>query len=69
MNNNSDLTNETLPKQKCGNCEHDIMIYRHVLSPESLIFHDKNGVLTRSCVCGCKCPKARGYKGNSEVLK
>lgn len=59
MSNNSDLANETLlsPKQKCGNCGHDIMIYGHVLSSELLIFHDKNGVFSRSCRCGCKCSR------------
>lgn len=61
---NSDLINGELPipKQKCGNCEHDIVIYKHVLSSVSLIFHDKNGIFSRSCGCGCKCPKAKDNK-------
>lgn len=53
----------TSSKQECVNCGHSVTIYRHVLSSELLIFHNNNGILSRSCSCGCKFPKEK----NGEV--
>lgn len=64
MDNSSALVDDMLssPKQKCANCGHSITIYKHVMSSESLIFHDENGLFSRSCRCGCKSPRVKDGK-------
>lgn len=45
------------PKNKCANCGHDVMIYRHQFGSSELMFHNNSGVFAKTCACGCKNPK------------